>query len=107
MSGSENGSGKGNGADLAAIYGAVLAISADLKTVKDTVRALDSKVERRLEELDRKVDRGLAELHQDVAALRGEVATYHASVIGHGVLISEHEDRLGRLERGEPPPKVA
>lgn len=78
--------GKGNGVDLGAIYGAIMA-------------------------LDRKVERGLAELRhevrQDIAALRSEVATYHASVVGHGVLLSEHEDRIGRLERGEPPPKAA
>lgn len=77
----------GNGVDLAAVYQAVLALSADLRTIKAEVRAQGRKLD------------GLA---GQVAALRGEVATYHSSVVGHGVLISELEERVGQLESRGP-----
>ena len=64
----------GNGADLGAIYGAIVA-------------------------LDRKVDRRMDRLAGDVAALRADVAAYHASVMGHGMLISELDERLRRVEQ--------
>lgn len=92
------GSSKGNGADVGAILQAVLALGTELRAQ------------------GRRMDRGFAELRAelagkadrtDVAALREEVASYHASVVGHGVLISELDDRLGQLERGDPPPKAA
>lgn len=79
----------GNGVDLAAIYQAILALSAEIKTVKAEVRAQGRKLD------------GLA---GQVASLRGEVATYHSSVVGHGVLISELEERVGQLESRGPSP---
>ena len=103
MSGSDNGGGKGNGADLAAIYGAVLAISADLNTVREELGALDRKVDRGLAALRAEMHAENASLRADVAALRGDVTAYHASVVGHGALVSELDERVSRLERGEPP----
>lgn len=76
--------GKGNGADLGAIYGAMLALSGELKAIRAEMAT-----------------------KADLAALRSEVAAYHGSVVGHGLMLTEHEQRLGRLERGEPPPKAA
>jgi len=38
-------------------------------------------------------------LRQDMAALRQEVATYHGSVVGHGVLITELDQRVSRIEQ--------
>jgi hypothetical protein len=41
----------------------------------------------------------------DVASLRQALTEYHSSVVGHGVLISDLEDRVRRIERhlGLPP----
>ena len=36
---------------------------------------------------------------EQIEGLRREVGQYHASIAGHGALISEHDDRLRRLER--------
>jgi hypothetical protein len=43
----------------------------------------------------------------DVADLRRAVDDYHGAVIGHGVLIGDLDERVGRLERHEPPPEAA
>lgn len=61
-------SGNGNGVDLAAVYGAVLALSAELRTIKAEQRAQNAKLDN---------------LAGQVATLRGEVASYHGSVVGH------------------------
>ncbi len=38
-------------------------------------------------------------LSDQIAGLRRSVMEYHSSTIGHGVLLSEFEERLRRLER--------
>ncbi|HXT09508.1 MAG TPA: hypothetical protein VN715_21540 [Roseiarcus sp.] len=38
-------------------------------------------------------------LSDQIATLRRAVMEYHSSAIGHGVLISEFEDRLRRVEQ--------
>ena len=47
-----------------------------------------------------------AELRADIVSLQREVRTYHASVVGHGITLTDHEDRTGRLEHatGLPSP---
>lgn len=74
----------GNGVDLGAVYQAILGVAADLRTVATDVRAQGTK----LGDLDGKVD-----------GLRQAVTAYHATVLGHGILISELEDRLRRVEQ--------
>ena len=71
----------GNGVDLAAIYGAIIAVG------------------RTVESLDRKVERKFADQGAEIARLRADVAAYHASVVGHGILISELDERLRRIEQ--------
>ena len=44
-------------------------------------------------ELGRKADK------DDVDSLRQAVTGYHASVMGHGILISELDERVRRIER--------
>ncbi len=45
----------------------------------------------------------LASMQKDtrdqIVGLRRAVIDYHTSVVGHGMLISEHEERLRRIER--------
>jgi len=74
----------GNGVDLGAVYQAVLGVDADLRTVAADVRAQRTK----LGDLDGKVD-----------GLRQAVTAYHATVLGHGILISGLDDRLRRVEQ--------
>ena len=102
----------GNGADI----GQVLAIVQDLAVGQREMRAIledhGRKLEdhgrklddhgRKLEDLDRKVedlDRKVEDLSAEVGGLRRQVTEYHSSVLGHGVLISELEQRVRRIER--------
>ena len=43
--------------------------------------------------------RKLEDLSTDVSGLRQQVTEYHASVLGHGVLISDLDQRVRRIER--------
>ena len=74
----------GNGVDLAAIYQL-------LAQVAQTI----TRHERKLDDLGRKVD----DLDGKVDGLRQAVTQYHASVLGHGILISELDARLRRVEQ--------
>ena len=38
-------------------------------------------------------------VREQISGLRREVFEYHSVVVGHGVLISEHDTRLHRVER--------
>jgi ABC-type transporter Mla subunit MlaD len=44
-------------------------------------------------------DRKLDDLTSDIAGLREAVTHYHATVLGHGILYSELEGRVRRIER--------
>jgi len=74
----------GNGADLGSIYGAIV--------------ALGQKLDRQDGRLSR-LGGDMASLRADLAGLLADVAAYHGSVMGHGVLISELDDRLRRVEQ--------
>ena len=81
----------GNGIDLAAIYQL-------LSEVALTVSAHDA----RFEAIDRRfevIDRTLGGITADIAGLRDAVTHYHATVLGHGVLIGELDERVRRIER--------
>ncbi len=71
----------GNGVDLGAIYQSIV--------------ALDVKMDRKFEGVERR----LSGLSSDVAGLRQALTEYHSSVLGHGILISELEERLRRVEQ--------
>ena len=49
--------------------------------------------------LDAKVDATRKDLSEQIVGLRRAVIEYHTSAIGHGVLISELEARLRRVEQ--------
>jgi len=74
----------GNGADIGAVYQL-------LSEVAQTVRAHG-------EELVQ-VNRNLGDLRRDVADLRVTVTEYHSTVVGHGILYGELEQRIRRIER--------
>jgi len=52
-------------------------------------------------------DRQFAEVRSDVADLRHTLTQYHASVLGHGILISDLERRVLRIEEHLHLPPVA
>ena len=81
----------GNGVDLGAVYEL-------LSEVAQTVRMHSQEFDRvngRLDGMDRRLD----DLAAAVADLRSAVTEYHATVVGHGVLYSELEQRVRRIER--------
>ena len=83
---SGNGNGGDHDVDLRMIYGLLQGMSARMVV-------LEAK-------LDRTADRqDVTSLRDDVVSLRQTVAGYHATVVGHGILYSEIEDRLRRVER--------
>jgi hypothetical protein len=51
-----------------------------------------------IQKLDAKVDLTRRDLSDQIVGLRRAVIDYHTSTIGHGVLISELEARLRRVE---------
>ena len=80
----------GRGVDIAAVYQL-------LREVADRVIAHDDRFasfDQRLAAMDRQ----FAEVRSDIAGLRSAVTAYHASVLGHGILISELDNRLRRVE---------
>ena len=52
-----------------------------------------------LHTLDAKVDKTRKELSEQIVGLRRAVVEYHSSAVGHGVLFSELEERVRRLEQ--------
>jgi hypothetical protein len=89
----------GNGVDIAAVYQL-------LREVADRVIAHDG----RFAAIDRRfstIDRQFAEVRSDIADLRHTLTQYHASVLGHGILISDLERRVLRIEDHLHLPPVA
>jgi hypothetical protein len=81
-------SGSGNGVDVAAVY------------------QLLARVARTTDEHTRKLEK-LDSLEDGVASLRQTLTQYHASVMGHGILFSELEHRVRRIEEHLNLPPVA
>jgi hypothetical protein len=81
----------GNGADLGAVYQL-------LSEVAQTVRSHGDEFGRIHLKLDG-LSRTVGDLTASFADLRGAVTEYHATVVGHGILYSELEQRLRRIER--------
>ena len=86
----------GNGVDIAAVYQL-------LREVADRVIAHD----KRFDAMQGQMDRQFAQVHSDIADLRRTLTQYHSSVLGHGILISELERRVQRLEDHLHLPPVA
>ena len=97
-----------NGVDLAAVYQAVMALSGQMSALTDRVDRQDRKMEVLIEN-QFKLAEGQAKLasKDDLARLRQTVVEYHSAVIGHGVLISELDDRLRRVEQHIGLPSLA
>ena len=88
----------GNGADI----GQVLTIVQDLAEGQREMRAMLQSHGRILESHSRILEshsRKLDDLSADMDSMRHQLTEYHSSVLGHGVMISELEERVRRIER--------
>jgi chromosome segregation ATPase len=63
-------------------------------TVNDHTRKLDE-----LADIVNRHDRKLDDLGASLTDLRETLSHYHASVLGHGIMLSELEERVRRIER--------
>jgi hypothetical protein len=75
---------QGNGVDIGAVYNLLVQMSGRLNAVSE-----------RLDSHGRKLD----DLMVGLADLRTAVTNYHSTVLGHGILISELDERVRRIER--------
>jgi len=91
----------GNGVDLGSVYGLLLEVAAAVNRHDRRFDELEARMATKddLASLKAEMDRRFAAMDQRFVELRQEVADYHAAVVGHGIHISDHEDRIGRLER--------
>ena len=87
-----------NGPDIAAVYQLLTQVA---RTVTGHDRKLDdlSAEVAGLREVVAAHDRKLDDLAAGLASLREAVTHYHSSVLGHGMLISELDERVRRIER--------
>jgi ABC-type transporter Mla subunit MlaD len=87
-----------NGPDIAAVYQLLTQVA---RTVTGHDRKLDdlSAEVAGLREVVAAHDRKLDDLSSGLASLRDPVTHYHSSVLGHGLLISELDERVRRIER--------
>ncbi|TAN58987.1 MAG: hypothetical protein EPN20_15650 [Magnetospirillum sp.] len=78
--------------DITAVFQLLGSVAVDVREIKADMHELKH-------DLDGKADKS------DLASLRLALTEYHSSVLGHGMLISEMEDRIRRIERhlGLPP----
>ena len=101
-----------NGPDIAAVYQLLTEVARRVAGHDDRFDAQDHKFEAqdrkldaiiaRLDAHDRKFaehDQKLDDLAAGLVSLREAVTHYHSSVIGHGILISELDERVRRIER--------
>ena len=102
---------EGNGLDLGSLYGLLVKIGEAvsrqdvmLLSLHDEVRQIKTEmavVQAGVVELKSRV----GDLKADVGELKRTVATYHASVVGQGIITSEVEARVSRVGQhlGLPP----
>ena len=101
-----------NGPDIAAVYQLLTEVARTVAGHDSRLDSIDSRldtvdrrldtVDRRLDAVDRRldaVDRKLDDLAAGLGSLREAVTHYHSTVIGHGILISELDERVRRIER--------
>jgi hypothetical protein len=76
-----------------------MATKEDNAEIRSEMRSLRADVASDFASLDKRVSEQENRLSEQIAGLRRAVMEYHSSAIGHGILISEFEDRLRRIEQ--------
>ena len=74
-------------------------LETNVADVRSEVKSLRADVASDLHNLDAKVDKTRKELSEQIVGLRRAVVEYHSAVIGHGMIISDLEARLRRVEQ--------
>jgi hypothetical protein len=85
-------------AEMAGVRSEMVTIRETMAT-KDEIQSLRADVASDIATLDAKIDRTRKDLSDQIVGLRRAVVEYHTTVVGHGVLISEMEGRLRRVEQ--------
>ena len=99
----------GNGADLGTIVvmlDQVLKAQEQLRSGQEQLRSeLKTDIASLRTELKAEISSVRTELKADISVLRQEVTDYHGSVMGHGILLTELQARMERVEGhlGLPP----
>jgi hypothetical protein len=84
-----------NGVDIAAVLELVATLAADVREMRAEMRAFMIRTDERIASLQADV----RDLKREVASIRDELRLFTATVQGHGILLTEHDERIGRLER--------
>ncbi len=85
----------GDGADLGSIVAMLQGVLQAQEFMRGEMAALRGEIAALHSEHGRKLD----DLASQIVTLRQSVTEYHASVLGHGILISELDARLRRVEQ--------
>ncbi len=90
---------EGNGVDIAAVLELVATLATDVREMRAEMRREIGEMRREMTELRRDIN----ELKREVTSIRDELRLFTTTVQGHGILITEHDERIGRLERSARP----
>jgi len=75
-----------------------MATKSDVADVRSEVHSLRADVGSDIMNLEKQIKEQEKRLSDQISGLRRSVMEYHSSTIGHGVLLTEFEERLRRLE---------
>jgi hypothetical protein len=89
---------RGIRADMAT-KGELAEVKADVAEVKAEVRSLRADVAADIVALQARIEAGEKATREQIVGLRRAVVEYHSAVIGDGVLISDLEARIRRVEQ--------
>lgn len=86
--------------DIGALFTLLGSVATDVREMKADIREMKADIR---EVRETKADR--SEVKAEFASLREALTHYHSAVLGHGVLISELDERVRRIEKhlGLPP----
>ncbi len=92
-------------ADMRAEMATKSELANGLADVRSEIHSLRADVASDLLTLEKRMGEQEKRLSDEIVGLRRAVMEYHSSAIGHGVLLTEFDERLRRLERhvGLPP----
>ncbi len=81
--------------DIAAVLQMVAGLATDMREMRGEMREMRGEMRGEM----RDTRRDIGDLKHDVTSMRQALTEYHSAVLGHGILISELEDRIRRIER--------
>ena len=97
----------GNGADLGSIVAMLQGVLQAQEAMRAEMHAMRTELRTEIAALRNDHGRKLDDLAGQVKTLRQTLTEYHASVLGHGILITELDTRLRRVEQHLDLPPVA